>query len=685
MEPRVVCVLGMHRAGTSAITRVLNLLGLDLGPPDQLIPPIPSNPRGHWEHWSISNLNEEILERFGGSWSRPPALPDGWETAPILEDMRFRARALLERSFSGVPLWGWKDPRMCLTLPFWRHLLPPVRYVVCLRNVVDVARSLEARDGMTVEDAARLWRTYTAAALAHTAAETRLLIFYEDLMADCSRQAHRLATFLQVPERLDQPEVRSRVQEEVDPALRHHSTSLAEVLEDPQVPIDAKALYAALWTSRNQTTGEVPGLADTPGPAESREWLRWFADVALPSIGTRLMRVDRLEQRTVQLESKLAEVEGSLGWRALIRYRTVVNRLAPPASWRRRLYAAATLRKTLPGSAAAHGASFAPPSNRYEALVGHVGWRRRRWQLRRSRSNGGGPDVSIVLVTFNMARELPRTLQSLSREMQTGVEQITYEIIVVDNGSEPPLSIRPDPSVSVIRIGDAPPSPCHAVNVGLRACHGRLIGVMIDGARLASPGLVQHAVLASRLHPRPVISTLSFHLGPDRQDRTVLDGYGRDTEDALLASSGWEQDGYRLFSISSLAASAKDGWFRPIFESNALFLPRPMWAELGGYEERFVSAGGGLANLDVFERAWSLPGSQYIVLLGEGTFHQFHGGVASNSVNPPFDRWWAEYRAIRGRELRGLNTVPLYLGRVRREVLQGLGDSVRTALGPPSG
>ena len=690
-EPRVVCVLGMHRAGTSAIARVLNLLGVDLGPADQLMPAVPSNPRGHWEQWAIVRLNEEILERFGGSWNRPPVLPDGWEAAPILEDMRFRARALVKSTFGDAPLWGWKDPRTCLTLPFWRRLLPPMRYVICLRNVVDVAHSLETRDGMTLEEAARLWRTYTSAALAHTAGHARLVIFYEDLMADWGRQARRLAEFLEVPERLEQPEVLSRIEAEVDPTLRHHSTSLAEVLEDPKLPVDAKALYAALWTGRNEATGDVGDLADTQSPVGSREWQQWFSGVALPSIGTSLKRVDRLEgqlgdaeQRVQRLESQLAEIRKSRAWWALSRYRTMVSRLAPVHSRRWRLYTAATFRKALPDLAATPAATPPAPSNRYDALVGQIAWRRRRRQLRRSRPSVGGPDVSIVVVAYNMGRELPRTLRSLSREMQIGLEQITYEIIVVDNGSNPPVPPSSDPSVSVIRLDEAPPSPCHAINVGLRACRGDLIGVMIDGARLASPGLVHHALVASRLHSRPMISTLSFHLGPDRQERSVLEGYGRETEDALLASSGWEKDGYRLFSISTLAASSKDGWFRPIFESNALFLPRSMWAELGGYEERFVSPGGGLANLDLFERAWSLPGVQHIVLLGEGTFHQFHGGVASNSPDPPFDRWWAEYRAIRGRDLRGINTMPLYVGRVHWPVLQGLGDAVRTALGPPS-
>ena len=278
---------------------------------------------------------------------------------------------------------------------------------------------------------------------------------------------------------------------------------------------------------------------------------------------------------------------------------------------------------------------------------------------------------------------------SLSRGMQTGVDGIDYEIIVVDNGSNPPVQAQADTSIRVIRIDPAPPSPAHAVNVGLRSSNADLIGIMIDGARLASPGLIQHAVLASRLSPRPIISTLAFHLGPDRQNLSMRNGYGREAEDELLASVRWEEDGYRLFSISTLAGSSKDGWFLPIMESNALFMTRSLWDELCGYDDRFESPGGGVVNLDTFERAWSLPETVYVVLLGEGTFHQFHDGIATNSLDPPLDRWWAEYRAIRGRPMRRLDRDPLYLGRVRPEVLPGLADSVRRALeavdrgGPP--
>ena len=201
------------------------------------------------------------------------------------------------------------------------------------------------------------------------------------------------------------------------------------------------------------------------------------------------------------------------------------------------------------------------------------------------------------------------------------------------------------------RIDDAPPSPSLAINTGIAAARGALIGVMVDGARMVSPGLLKHALLAARLHPRPVIATLGFRLGPDVQRRAIRAGYDRDAEDALLEGVDWTKDGYRLFEISVFAGSSKQGWFAPFTEGNALFMPSELWSELGGYDERFESLGGGFVNVDTFARACALPDAQLIALLGEGTFHQIHGGVATNSPTLRRQEFAEEYRTLTGREL----------------------------------
>ena len=290
------------------------------------------------------------------------------------------------------------------------------------------------------------------------------------------------------------------------------------------------------------------------------------------------------------------------------------------------------------------------------------------------------PAVSIVVIAYNMARELPRTLASLSPRMQRDVEDLSYEVIVVDNGSDVPVPEQADPRVSVIRIADATPSPAAAANRGIAASRGALVGVFIDGARMASPGLIHHATLAARMHPRPVIGSLAFHLGSGLQRNTIAEGYDLPAEDALLAASNWESDGYQLFGISAFAGSSSSGWFAPITESSALFMPRFLWDEIGGYEERFASPGGGLVNLDTWERACSLPEVQVVTLLGEGTFHQLHGGASTNAAGRPWDRYHEEYLAIRRRPFRAPTFDPIYLGRLHPSVLPSVATAAARAL-----
>jgi glycosyltransferase involved in cell wall biosynthesis len=307
-------------------------------------------------------------------------------------------------------------------------------------------------------------------------------------------------------------------------------------------------------------------------------------------------------------------------------------------------------------------------------------------------SNGGRkPDVSVVVVIHDMAREAPRTLISLSGAYQRHIGTDEYEVIVVDNGSKPHFDARSLSGLTgnfrLIRVDPAPPSPVHAVNRGVAEARGDVIGVMIDGARFVTPGLLHFARQGVRLYDRAVVATLGWELGADLQRYAAKSGYDAAREDALLASIDWPSDGYRLFDVATIESS--DGWLKPMGESNALFLRRDMWDALGGMDEHFDLPGGGFANLDLYRRALEYPGAELVILLGEATFHQLHGGISTN--NDDRDRWFDalhhwhnQYRRLRGQifDPPQWRNPPTYLGQLRRTELAAL---VHAALHPMRG
>jgi hypothetical protein len=238
-----VMVLGMHRSGTSVLTRIVNLLGVPVGNEPDLVVPDEANAKGYWESLSLTLYQESLLERLGGRWDAPPLLVPGWERSTGLMFEVGRARRVFRRIYGGLPVWTWKDPRTSITLPFWRRAIRPrVLAVVIHRHPLEVARSLAARDGLGKLHALDLWEHYNRALLANTAGLPAFFVSYERVLDDPVIVAGQIHAFL----RAHGMTLRSVPQEEVgafvDAALRHAAVDMAELDRDPDVSIAQRSL-----------------------------------------------------------------------------------------------------------------------------------------------------------------------------------------------------------------------------------------------------------------------------------------------------------------------------------------------------------------------------------------------------------------------------------------------------------
>jgi len=268
--------------------------------------------------------------------------------------------------------------------------------------------------------------------------------------------------------------------------------------------------------------------------------------------------------------------------------------------------------------------------------------------------------LTVITTAYDMAREIPRTLQGLSRSYQQGAQDLDYEVLLVDNASPVPLDPASwagiDVPVKLIRLDEAPPSPVLGINIALAQAKGEIVCLMIDGAHILTPGVFKYALAAYRPYPEAVVATRYFWMGPDSQNVSIGEGYNQEEEDRLLRSINWPEDGYRLFEVGvPLRAGAENiTWMNRMFESCCLFMKRSLFESLGGVEERFDTPGGGVVNLDIFKRAVDAPGTTAVQLIGEGSFHQLHGGTTTNVTQQERDqsiaRFMEQYRDIRGHE-----------------------------------
>ena len=246
-DSKLIVVLGMHRSGTSAVARGLQVMGVELG--DRMMPPAENNNiTGFWEDVDLNALNIEIMTALGQDWSYlSPIKASNIEL--LLEKGYFlRAAKLLQQKIGTKSVFGFKDPRVAKLLPFWkevfRHCQVSVSYVFSIRHPFSVAKSLSRRDGLDAERSYVLWLGHVIGGLIGTTGENCVFVDYDQLMQSPDQELTRIAKGIGLE--IDATKLQTYKDEFLVPELRHSVYDLNDLAIDDACPPLVREVYTRL-------------------------------------------------------------------------------------------------------------------------------------------------------------------------------------------------------------------------------------------------------------------------------------------------------------------------------------------------------------------------------------------------------------------------------------------------------
>ena len=246
----IVLVIGMHRSGTSLTTRIVNIMGYTIGNKADIIEADAGNPTGYWEHRSFVSLNRKLLATY--------LMPEVFSNF-LFPKLKQKAAELI-LSFKDCRRIVLKDPIASITLPFWIDVIKrsitrgegvKISIIICVRNPLDVSKSLQNRGLFVKNINCRLWEKYMSSAIKNSDGLPRYIIHYEHYFDEhLGGIISELSSFLDV-ETLSSGKI-NEIKQFINPALRE--SNVGDKIWSYNLSRNVKALYSDMI---NQNTNAV--------------------------------------------------------------------------------------------------------------------------------------------------------------------------------------------------------------------------------------------------------------------------------------------------------------------------------------------------------------------------------------------------------------------------------------------
>jgi len=224
-DPILLIITGMHRSGTSCLAGSLQHYGLQLG---EVIEKSLYNIKGNRENRAVIALNDSILSFNGGSWDKPPARIK-WnktheaEKTEIVESLKSHQNNI----------YGFKDPRVLFTLPLWEDGADNIKLVASFRHPLLVAKSLNARDKISLSEGLELWKAYSVKLYSYLQRDEFPLVSFDAEKHEYLSAIGRILIYLGLPKTANDNELF------FDHTLKHQK--LTELTDE--LPSDISKLY----------------------------------------------------------------------------------------------------------------------------------------------------------------------------------------------------------------------------------------------------------------------------------------------------------------------------------------------------------------------------------------------------------------------------------------------------------